>query len=605
MTDSRIRILGIAPYEGMKTAMERAAEAYPQIQLDVFIGDLEEGAAIAKNAPADLYDCILSRGGTAELIQKASILPVVSIQLTVYDVLRSIKLAENYSDLYAIVGFPSITEPAHTLCDLLRYDIDILTVHHRDEIPRTLERLKQGGYRMVIGDVATHTVARQMGMDAFLMTSGAESLRAALDQALSFSTVFRQLRQENAILRQVSQEEGGTILLLAPDGTLVYCNLPEPPADMLAAFRSRQKELPANGTFQFHYRCRETLCIVTAQRLRLNGTEFLLFHSRAAQIPLRGRKNGLRSYCKSECEHLFMNSFYSLSGAMGELDTTVSSLAAARQPVLILGEAGTGKEQVAQALYLRGLLNRHPFLVVSCKAVTEKAWDFLLNHYASPLNGTGSTLYFSDFEALAEPLRDQLLAVIRETGMHKRQRLIFSSSCRSGELPPAGVRQFGAQLGCFTLQLPALRDRSDEIPSLASLYLNRLNQELGKQISGFDPQAIQQLQNYDWPGNYTQFQQVLSALAALCHSAYIHTSLVAEQLARERSLRRAEAPAPSTGIPFDGTMEEIIQAAIRQALAAHGGNQTAAARQLGISRTTLWRHLEQMSSAGEKKPPAP
>ena len=145
MTRAKARVLGIAPYEGMKLAMERAAEAYPGLLLDVHTGDLEEGADIVRNTPPGTYDCIVSRGGTAQLIRQATDIPVVEIQLSVYDVLRAIKLAGSYSDLYAIVGFPSITEPAHTLCDLLRYNVDILTVHSAEEAAETLERLQQGG----------------------------------------------------------------------------------------------------------------------------------------------------------------------------------------------------------------------------------------------------------------------------------------------------------------------------------------------------------------------------------------------------------------------------------------------------------------------------
>lgn len=119
MVEIRTRILGIAPYDGMRTAMENAAQAYPNVLLDVQTGDLDEGQAIVQNIPPNTYDCIISRGGTADLIRRVTDLPVVDIQISVYDVLRAIKLAENYTDLYAIVGFPSVTESAHTLCSLL------------------------------------------------------------------------------------------------------------------------------------------------------------------------------------------------------------------------------------------------------------------------------------------------------------------------------------------------------------------------------------------------------------------------------------------------------------------------------------------------------
>ena len=109
MVETHTRILGIAPYDGMRTAMEQAAQAYPNVELDVYTGDLEDGKAIVQQIPPNTYDCIISRGGTTALIRQVTDLPVVDIQISVYDVLRTMKLAENYTKLYAIVGFPSVT----------------------------------------------------------------------------------------------------------------------------------------------------------------------------------------------------------------------------------------------------------------------------------------------------------------------------------------------------------------------------------------------------------------------------------------------------------------------------------------------------------------
>lgn len=222
MVETRTRILGIAPYEGMNTAMKNAAQAYPNIQMDVYTGDLDEGVAIVQRMLPNTYDCIISRGGTATLIRQVTDLPVVEIHISVYDVLRTMKLAENYSSLYAIVGFPSVTEAAHTLCDLLGYTLNILTVQCADEVPVTLERLKEEGYRMVVCDMVTHTVARRMGLDAFLITSGIESLHEAIDQALNVSLWFSRLRQENMFLRCITQDQNGRIIVLDMEGTIFY-----------------------------------------------------------------------------------------------------------------------------------------------------------------------------------------------------------------------------------------------------------------------------------------------------------------------------------------------------------------------------------------------
>lgn len=584
-----VRILGIAPYEGMRTAMERAAENYPNIHLDVFTGDLEEGVAIVQKHRADAYDCVISRGGTARMIREASDIPVVEIRLSVYDVLRTIKLAENYSDRYAIVGFPNITEPAHTLCDLLQYQIEIITVQDTKEIYPTLTQLQQSGCRMVIGDMGTHTMAQELGMNTFLITSGVESLHTAFDQAVSLSTSFRRLRLENTFLSCIMQEESEAVAVLDETGDLHYSEPVAPQQEMLDIFREKILEIPAHTALRFYHNQHDRLYRVTAQVIRM-GSKYYLFHYSTSQIPIRSGKNGLRTFSKSECEHLFNNSFYNLSGALGELETKINAIAATRQPVMIIGETGTGKEQIARLLYLRSTLSSKPFVVIDCALAGDKSWDFLLNHYSSPLNDSGNTIYFQNFDAISPAHGQELLALILSTDLANRERLLFSCTCPDGGKLPDTAARLIQLLACLPLMLPTLRSREDEIPSLASLYLGSLNLELGKQITGFDARAIEQLRRFPWPENYTQFKRVIQELATVTDSYYIRSTTVADILSKERSiavLSTQKAPLPQKGL----TMDQIISSAIEQALLDNNGNQTAAAKQLGIGRTTLWRYL--------------
>lgn len=596
MVEARTRILGIAPYEGMQITMNRAAQAYPNVQLDVFTGDLDEGVAIVQRVPPNAYDCIISRGGTAELIRQVTDLPVVEVQLSIYDVLGAMKLAENYSSLYAIVGFPSITEPAHTLCDLLGYNLDILTVHSANEAAHTLERLKQGGYRMVVCDMVTHRIARNMDLDAFLITSGVESLQVAIGQALNISLWFGRLRQENMFLRSITQDQNGRVVVLDDNGAIFYSSPTDPPVELTKVLRSHLSEVPAVGSMKFYHTEHNQLYSITAQTLLMDTERYCLYYCVPSLIPLHSHWAGMRTMNKGECEYLFTNSFYSISGAMGTLDAEIRMLAAARQPIMICGEPGTGKEQIAQFLYLHSPLSNKPFVLVNCERMNEKSWNFLLGHYNSPLNATGNTVYFQNFESLPEERAPELLAAIRETGLARRVRLLFSCVYRDGEPVSNVMHCFTANLGCLTLNLPSLRSRSDEIPSLASLYLGGMNLELGKHISGFEPRAIEMLLQYDWPNNYTQFKHVLHTLATLTTSTYIRSSMVAELLGKERSLRRSAAPS-SASVNTDRTLEEIIGEVVRQAVAAHNGNRAAAARRLGISRTTLWRYLSKVEDA--------
>ena len=174
--------------------MERVArEEFPEVRFEAYTGDLEEGVKIAQRLvnENESYDVMISRGGTAELLKQKLTMPVVEITFSVYDILRAIKMAENYNSLYAIVGFPSITGPAHTLCDLLRFNTDIVTVHSEAEVRSALERLKLGGYNMVICDNVTHSIARELGYrdvykgQAGLITSRVWSVRGTWTVTMS------------------------------------------------------------------------------------------------------------------------------------------------------------------------------------------------------------------------------------------------------------------------------------------------------------------------------------------------------------------------------------------------------------------------------------
>lgn len=584
---SQVRILGIAPYEGMRTAMERAAEAYPNVHLDVYTGDLEEGVAIVQEHQGEDYDCVISRGGTARMIQSVTDIPVVEIQLSVYDVLRTMNLAQNYAERYAIVGFSNITETAHTLCDLLKKPAQIVTIHDTQETEQALSQLQRDGLRIIIGDVVTTTLAREKGMNAFLISSGAESLHTTLEQASYIGGIFRRLRQQNMFLSSALREEAENILVLDGDAQPFYPKDVHPP-ELVGLLRKKIPELPAHGSVRFYHSRGGKLYRVMGQRLGMGSSQFYLFHYTTAQFPLRSGRSGLQSFSKEECEYLFNNSFYNLSGALGELEPKLLSMAATRQPVMVIGEAGTGKEQIARLLYLRSAFQNRPFVVVDCALAPDKTWDFLLNHYSSPLNDNGNTVYFQNFEAISPQRGQELTALILSTDLARRERLLFTCTCREGEqLPDTAVRLI-QQLACLVLTLPTLRSREEEIPSLASLYLGSLNPELGKQISGFDAHALEQLRRFWWPDNYTQFKRVIQELATVTDSYYIRSATVAEVLSRERSLsapRQGTAKAPAL------TLKQITRQAVEQALSDNGGNQTAAAKQLGIGRSTLWRYL--------------
>ncbi|MFQ9389202.1 MAG: PrpR N-terminal domain-containing protein [Coprococcus sp.] len=147
-----IRVLAIAPYEGLAHLLKLIGNQYDMLHLDIFVGDLEQGLTIARSHLPGRYDAVISRGGTADRIRCITPLPVIDISFSVYDILRSLKLAENYAQNYAFVGFQSIIDTVHILCDLLQYRIETHVVNSEEEIAPTLEQLKKQGITLVFGD---------------------------------------------------------------------------------------------------------------------------------------------------------------------------------------------------------------------------------------------------------------------------------------------------------------------------------------------------------------------------------------------------------------------------------------------------------------------
>ena len=243
---------------------------------------------------------------------------------------------------------------------------------------------------------------------------------------------------------------------------------------------------------------------------------------------------------------------------MGTRDAEINALAAVRQPLFICGEPGTGKKlRLPLYLYLHSALVNRPLVVANCALMNDKSWDFLLNHYNSPLNANGNTVYFGNFEAIPEQWSAELLAAIRGDWSSPR-RCSCVLPVRPEEPVSPVTRRFIERLGADAGAAPLLGGRMD--PSLSGCTLNSLDLELGKQISGFGPRAIEMLRQYPWPNNYTQFKNLLRSLPPPTNGPYIRSSSVADLLSRS-AVCVTPGSAPTAAVVSTGssrTLESVI-----------------------------------------------
>lgn len=222
----KTKILAVAPYEGMADAISAIAQTRDDIRMTVQTGDLDNGKKIALELAHNNYDVIISRGGTAELIRSNVELPVIDIPISVYDVLRTIKLVESYSGKFIIAGFSSITNCAKVLCDLLQYDIDIVTFTNESDALPAIRKAQQNGCTLALCDMTGLNAARKLGMNSILLSSGSESITSAIDEAVKLVASSAHVHKQKDLFQALLTNEDREFLIFNPAGALWFSSLP-------------------------------------------------------------------------------------------------------------------------------------------------------------------------------------------------------------------------------------------------------------------------------------------------------------------------------------------------------------------------------------------
>jgi transcriptional regulator with PAS, ATPase and Fis domain len=278
--------------------------------------------------------------------------------------------------------------------------------------------------------------------------------------------------------------------------------------------------------------------------------------------------------------------------------------------VLILGETGTGKEVCAAEI--ARLSRRKPFIAVNCAAFSEALADSELfgydrgaftgaykDHSGLVAEANGGILFLDELSEIALPVQAKLLRAL-ESGEYRRvgaTRTLLSNfrllAATNGD-PDAlvGEQKLRAdlvyRLGAIRVVLPPLRERLEDIPLLADLFLRRYRDRAGHGPLAVSPDALQLLAEHKWPGNIRQFRNVLEAAAAVAGtSKVICGSHITQVLAPFTAILTPIDPAPT----FAEALRRAEVAALVDALGRARGNRARAAEILGISDATLYRKL--------------
>ena len=278
-------------------------------------------------------------------------------------------------------------------------------------------------------------------------------------------------------------------------------------------------------------------------------------------------------------------------------------------PVLIVGEAGTGKRHVARTIHQQGAGRERPLIAFDCQALPPELLEREM-FVASDADETGpsarggrrSRLSLSDGSSL---LMNEILSLPRDLqvrlveALDPRVRLLATTTTEpDAALQSESLRpELYFALTTLVLRLAPLRDRRDELPTLAQHLLERANQRGGPQRAGFSPEAIKVLMAYDWPGNLPELARVIDY--ALDRSPLASHMIAAEDLPATIRGRLGSAynppPMPNPVKPLDELLTEVERHLIETALRQSRSNKSRAAEILGISRPRLYRRIKELN----------
>ncbi len=296
------------------------------------------------------------------------------------------------------------------------------------------------------------------------------------------------------------------------------------------------------------------------------------------------------------------------SDASRRLYEYIRLVAPTNMSVLVNGASGTGKEHVAQLIHQQSKRAGKPFVAVDCGAIPrELAASEFFGHVKGSFTGAvsdkkgafeladGGTLFLDEVGNLTYETQVQLLRALQErrirpVGGNREIPVDIRLVAATNEDLEAAIARgtFRADLyhriNSFTLRVPSLSERRDDIPLYADFFLDQANRELDKRIVGFDAAAIRALAAYDWPGNLRQLKNTVMSATLLASGEYITAGDLPGEITGAAT---ASASATSYSLHDPATEEEQI----RRALAAAGGNKSQAAKLLGIDRKTLYNKL--------------
>jgi DNA-binding NtrC family response regulator len=307
------------------------------------------------------------------------------------------------------------------------------------------------------------------------------------------------------------------------------------------------------------------------------------------------------------------------STAMQEIFATIERVAATRATVLLAGESGVGKDLIARAIHYKSPRRDRPFVKINCTALPENLMESeLFGYEKGAFTGANTakpgrfeqadtgTAFLDEIGDVPATIQVKLLRVLQEReferlGSNKTRHIDVRIIAATNQDLRAALEQgtfredLYYRLNVVPLNIPPLRERTEDIPFLAEHFVKKLAAANASPVESITEEAIRKLLGYHWPGNVRELENVIERSLVLCSGTRLDAADI-----RLDTAPRARERAAEDFLPEGLSLDEYEQSIIREALRRAAGNKSQAARLLGLTRNALRYRLAQMGLESAK-----